>query len=234
MMNGLRKKFFAAVLAMCLVLASAGAVYAHDVPDEDAEGSITITLSYEDEAITDGTFAAYRVGDVTEDDGNYFFTLAEAYADAEVSLDDLEDEALAASLLSYIEANGIEADVVVENADGTVTFSGLQIGLYLIVQTVSCDGYEAISPFLVSVPTYDEAADAYVYDIVATGKMDSLVLTPEEEVEEETPDETLPQTGQLNWPVPFMAAVGLLLILIGKMLRGGARPQEASKNSYAA
>ena len=234
MMNGLRKKFFAAVLAMCLVLASASAVYAHDVPDEDAEGSITITLSYEDEAITDGTFAAYRVGDVTEDDGNYFFTLAEAYADAEVTLDDLEDEALAASLLSYIEAYGIQADAVVENTDGTVIFSGLQIGLYLVVQTVSCDGYEAISPFLVSVPTYDDAADAYVYDIVATGKMDSLTLTPVEEVEEETPDETLPQTGQLNWPVPLMTAVGLLLILIGKMLRGSGEPQGASKSSYAA
>lgn len=32
---------------------------------------------------------------------------------------------------------------------------------------------------------------------------------------------TLPQTGQLNWPVPVLTVAGLLLILVGWYLRSG-------------
>lgn len=38
----------------------------------------------------------------------------------------------------------------------------------------------------------------------------------------------LPQTGQLNWPVPVLAAAGITLLLIGLVLRlhGGGKDNE--------
>ena len=38
---------------------------------------------------------------------------------------------------------------------------------------------------------------------------------PEEIPEEEVPLATLPQTGLLQWPIPVMAAAGLLLVAVG-------------------
>ena len=42
--------------------------------------------------------------------------------------------------------------------------------------------------------------------------------TPTEPVKPKDP--VLPQTGQLNWPVPVMCISGLMLISIGILLRG--------------
>ena len=38
-----------------------------------------------------------------------------------------------------------------------------------------------------------------------------------------TPKPTLPQTGQTNWPIPVLAAAGLVLIVLGWLLRCGER-----------
>ena len=49
--------------------------------------------------------------------------------------------------------------------------------------------------------------------------------TPENPEQPENPDQpgnpTLPQTGQLWWPVPVLVAGGLLLIVIGLLRRRG-------------
>jgi len=36
-----------------------------------------------------------------------------------------------------------------------------------------------------------------------------------------TPKPTLPQTGQLWWPIPILLTAGLVLVLFGVMLRRG-------------
>lgn len=209
------KKLAALFLALALLCALSLTAYAHEVPDESRTGSITVTLAYDGEAVTGGILTAYQVGEIVEDDGNYSFGKTAAMADFDGSYDDLDSESLAAAVAAFVEKNGISAYATKSNTNGTVTFSDLELGLYLIVQTEACDGYDAISPFLVSVPAYEDGA--YVYDVDASPKMGTLTETEPEPTTSTTTTTTttLPQTGQLNWPVPVLAMLGLLLVVLG-------------------
>lgn len=105
----------------------------------------------------------------------------------------------------------------------------LELGLYLVVQTQAAEGYEPVDPFLISLPMQEEGV--YVYEVNATPKMSELVEAAEETAEEttaqtaQTPTSgaTLPQTGQLNWPIPVLVALGLGLFSLGWVLRYGKK-----------
>lgn len=70
---------------------------------------------------------------------------------------------------------------------------------------------------------------SYVYDVNATPKMSVSTAKPSTPDTSTTPSElgtttstsTLPQTGQLKWPIPVMAMLGLILLLCGCFLRSG-------------
>ena len=222
-----------AALALVLVLGMSITAFAQTI-DMDTTGSISLDLAYDDQAVTGGTFALYMVGSVTLEDGNYTFVLTEDFEASGADLTDLESETLAAELLEYALSAGIEPVMEVENESGTVLFSDLSVGLYLVAQTADMDGYESISPFLVSLPQSDE--EGYVYNVSATAKLAGLTAV-EEETEavttvaatEYVTETELPYTGQLTWPVPVLCVAGLVLFLIGFDMRYGRR-----KESYAA
>ena len=92
-----------------------------------------------------------------------------------------------------------------------------------MVQTKAANGYEAVKPFLVSVPMNENGT--YAYDVDATPKMSTLTETEPTHSTPTTPttsvEPTLPQTGQLSWPVPVLAMFGLLLFSIGWAPRFG-------------
>ena len=97
--------------------------------------------------------------------------------------------------------------------NGVVTFDGLELGLYLILQTKTISGFEKITPFLVSVPLWDK--DHYLYEISVSEKFElKKTLSTLDK-----PGPTLPQTGQVNWPVPVLLTLGLVLIVSGATLR---------------
>ena len=48
--------------------------------------------------------------------------------------------------------------------EGNVIFENLPVGLYLLIQTEAAEGYNAVSPFLVSVPLQDGAGWIYNVD----------------------------------------------------------------------
>lgn len=238
------KKIILLVLAAVMVcMAGVPSLAAVDVPDPDRTGRITVTMQDPDtEApVTGGTLTLYQVGDVAEDNGDYLFQLTDTFSGSGFSLEDLESAELAAGLVKYAQANHLAGVTVSLEKDGTASFTDLKLGLYLLVQNQPAEGYYAVNPFLVAVPAKE--GEAYFYDVNATPKMGQLVKAPEETKTEETkpeeqpdvppvtpvPAPTLPQTGQLNWPVPVLAILGLLLFAIGWVLRvTGER-----KNSYA-
>lgn len=223
-----------AVLAMTLLLCCVFTVsaYAHEVPDMSEVGSISAKMLYENEAVGGGTLTLYRVGEVYADDGNYIFVLSDAFADSGVSLEDITDSELAYELADYANENALEGETIEIGEDGSWTASDLVLGLYLVVQYEAAEGFEVISPFLVSVPTYDEDAEIYIYDVSAEPKLGTLTeATPEPTAAPTVPktSTTLPQTGQLNWPVPVLAIAGLTLFIVGWGLHSKDR-----SNSYAA
>lgn len=199
---------------LCLVLLCAVMVpsWAHEVPDLKKTGSITLTLQYDGKALSGGSFALYRVGTVTEQDGNYSFTTAgTSFSSFSGSLDKL-DAALAQKLKDYADSQKLQPVASARNSGGKAVFSMVTPGLYLVVQTQRCTGYELLSPFLVSVPMNEDGH--YRYDIDASGKFKP---TPKSDTPDKpnTPGSNLPQTGQLNWPVPVLAGAGLVLFALG-------------------
>lgn len=221
------RKLPALCLAVCLAVAMSMTAYAHETPDMSRTGTISFTMLYGETAVPGGSLTLYRVGEICEDDGNYSFALTDGFTDSGVSLDDLSSAALASELASYVSENRpASVATVTIGSDGKASASGLTLGLYLVVQDIAADGYEPVSPFLVSVPMNEDGS--YIYDVDATPKVSTLTET--EPTKPATPtDPTLPQTGQLNWPVPVMAALGLCLLLLGFALRCGRKgmPYEA-------
>lgn len=222
------------ILTMVVLMTAAGSVaaMAHTIPDLTKNGSISITFQDPDslKPVTDGSITMYQVGDVKIDDGNCFFALTENFSASRLPLNDLEYNELAVKLFSYAQSNKIYGNTLSIDNNGITVFSKLKPGLYLFAQNKATKGYNTVNPFLVSLPAFENGE--YVYNIDATPKMEPLTVAPEDPTKPQdpanpqypmdpatpggqTPTDKLPQTGQLNWPVPVLALLGLLSFAIG-------------------
>lgn len=215
-----------AVLAACLGCPNAEAQEAAGpgTVDMGRRGSIRLTMTCDGAAVPGGLLALYQVADVVPYDGGHRFELTEAFAASGVALDavSVADPQTAQALASYAGERGLAGDVRAVSADGTLVYSDLAPGLYLLVQAQPAEGFLSVEPFLVSVPLLKDGA--YRYDVDATPKV-SVEAAPGP-AEPPTPpakpdDGRLPQTGQLAWPVPVLVAAGLVLFAVGWALRSG-------------
>lgn len=236
----IQKRLSALLLMLLLCCTMAVTAYAHEIPDMSKTGAISVAMTYNGEAVAGGTLTLYQVGEIRESDGNYNFVLTGDFTESGISLEDISSSGLVKSLENYINANDLDGDASVQiGNNGIANVQGLTLGLYLVTQTEAADGYETIVPFLVSVPMNEDGI--YVYDVNATPKLSTLMETepaptvpatetePMPTVPVTPPKPTLPQTGQLNWPVPVLAALGLCLFLAGWVLRYGKK-----ENPYGA
>lgn len=210
------------LLVLLLALETLPAYAADEWIDLDAKGSITLTLRDEKkQAVGGGEVAIYQVATVAVDDGNLSFQYTNGFENCGIKLGDLNDSSLAGKLQAKLSKTASYVAKTV-GKDGKVTFSDLHLGLYLVVQTKPATGYNAVSSFLVSVPMQENGT--YIYSVDASPKMElaKKVNTPDKP-KAETPKPpktgTLPQTGQLDWPIPILAVAGLLLFALGWQLR---------------
>ena len=207
------------LVALLLCLLSVTAL-ADEALNLDETGSIRVILRDTEtkEEVSGGTLTLYPVGKVAEENGNLFFRAAGDFSDCGLALDDVESEELAAALAEHVKdhAEGTRKPV----PEGGVVFDHLEPGLYLIVQEEAVPGYDRINPFLVTVPILEDGV--YKYDVDATPKT-SIHKTEEQPPAKPPIDSSLPQTGQLNWPVPVLTVVGLLLFTAGWVLCFGRR-----------
>ena len=220
----MKKRILAALIA--LVLLGTLTVTAQEVPDLTKNGTITLELDWNGEPLNGGSLTMYRVGDIVENDGNYSFACVAAIGS--VSLDDLNDPELAVALSEAAISAGLEA-ITVPIADGTARFTDVAPGLYVVVQDEATEGFAQLSPFLLSMPRFQDGR--YVTDITASPKVP--LETEPTEPRPTTPtgptDPKLPQTGQLNWPVPMLAVAGLALFVAGWILRFGRKKENYEK-----
>lgn len=203
------KRMFSFLIALVLLCAMSMSVSAHEVPNLEELGSITFIVDYENEPVDGGSLTLYRVGDIVENNGDYSFALIEKLDDEKTALDNLEDPQLARDLavkVAEAELKGITEPV----KEGEAVFAEVEPGLYVVVQNEAAEGFEKMSPFVISMPKFENGT--YVTDIKAEPKP-SLEKAPEKP--EKPQDPTLPQTGQLNWPVPVLAVGGVMLFALG-------------------
>lgn len=213
------KQVFAVILIFSLLCMISLTAYAHEAPDMTQSGSVFVSMTYEGKAVPGGVLTFYQVGDVFEDDGNYSFVLTDDFVKSGVSLEDISSPELAEALAEYVSSNGLNGTAEKIDDKGTLTADGLTLGLYLVVQTQPAEGYNPVDPFLVSMPMNDDGV--YIYDLDAAPKLSAIteaLATPGK-----PSDSKLPQTGQLNWPIPALTAGGLLMFAIGWALCSGKR-----------
>ena len=207
------------MLILVLVCAAAAPVNAHEVPDGTRLGSISISMDHQGEPVPGGSLTLYRVADVVSQDGDYLFAYTADFAGCAIPVTELSAAELPRNLADIAEANGLRGITVTIDGEGKAAFEDLELGLYLLVQQEAAPGYRRVNPFLVSVPQND--GGHYIYDVTTAPKN---LPGPEPEPTEPTPPPTdpdtpdgpdLPQTGQLNWPVPVLAVLGMLLVAAG-------------------
>ena len=207
------QRLFIVVLVMLFAAGISVPAFAERGIDLQRKGSITMSCTYEGSPVQGGDLGLYCVAGVEEEDGSYYFRLRSDLLGGErLDQSGLDDPDLAARLASA-PALGDPDQTAVFDQQGLVVFSDLEPGLYLLMQSNAAEGYEKMLPVLVSLPWYDSAKETYIYDIDATVKPEV-----ERTAEPTPPPGDLPQTGQLNWPVPVLAAAGMMLLILGIML----------------
>lgn len=215
---------------------------AEEFPDLGRNGSISVTMkdTQTGQIVPGGSIMLIQVADAVKEDADYRFQYTAEFDGCRFRLDEIQSEELAVNLAEYADKKGITGTVREIASDGTVSFGNLQTGLYLLVQQTAAQGYNAVTPFLVSVPMQAADGSGWVYDVDAGPKVElTKTQTPDNPDDPNNPDnpndpnkpdtpgskpytpiiERLPQTGQLNWPIPVMTIAGLLLLALGWKMR---------------
>ncbi len=230
------KKITVLLIVLVMMFQMTMELCAQESPDTNRSGSITFSMNYDQKPMEGGKLTIYRVGAIVKRAGQFHFALLGSLGDSEVSLDNLNDAKLAEKLAELVGERALEGERA-SITNGKAVFRNLKPGLYLVTQKNkdTTEGFYPINPFLISLPMWD--GEQYVYDL--SGEPKNLPQhkpeepgdpeepeepeDPGEPEEPDVPEETLPQTGQLNWPIPLMASSGALLFVIGCRLYWGKK-----------
>lgn len=205
--------------ALALVVCLAAPAGAQEMLDLERKGSITVNMVFQGERVPGGSLGLYRVGDIAERNGSYFFQLNEDFQGSGADVSDPTKAETAKTLEEYAKKSGAEKTMRIVREDGTVVFQELEPGLYLVCQEKPAKGFNPIVPFLISVPMNESGY--YVYEVDASPKV-ALTPAPTEPPTKPTyPD--IPQTGQRVWPVGALGALGLALFGFGLLAAGKRR-----------
>ena len=199
---------------------------AEDLPNLDKTGSISVTLldKKNQKTVGGGEMTLYQVASAKAEDGSFGYEYVNGFEECGIQLNNLADSELAGKLESKLSdsAKGITKNI---DTNGNVKYTNLSTGLYLLIQTKESTGYSKVKSFLVSVPLKE--GGVWIYDVDATPKVGTITSTQPNVPK--TPNTysniggKLPQTGQLDWPIPVLSIAGMLLFSIGWMLRKGAK-----------
>ena len=217
----MRKTLSALLTAALLCIGIILPVQAWELPDPTRSGSITIAMSYDGQALNSGALDIRQVGTLAITDGSDQFVLLEELGMEDPLPEDWTDPALAKSLAELADEKRFYA-LTARIQDGKVSLTNLKPGLYLVTQAPgdACEGFDPIQPFLISLPQWMNGT--YTYDLTASPKvpLSPKPVTPNPPATPSKPtDSTLPQTGQLNWPVPMMIMLGLSFFIAGWLMR---------------
>ena len=186
-------------LAVCCALPALAAPAASANIDLNRTGTIEVTLydHQNDVPLRGGQLTVYKVADVARTNGDLRFVYTADFAGCGIALGDLTDSTLAAQLEAKLPA-GAQGTTRTVSEEGTAAFTKLPLGLYLVVQTETSKGYEAVNSFLVSLPMADESG--WLYTVDASPKVGSPTgeyppqepdtpTTPEKPDKPATPDQ---------------------------------------------
>lgn len=231
---------FGGVTAMASSGSQSGGSAVQQIDPDRTDGSISLNMEYKEDgqkkSMQGGSVSLYTVASVKVEDGYQFDVSAGKFAGIAaadeipgMTSEDLDqgNEDLADRLAAAVESSdGITEDITVQIENGKASFMGLKPGLYLIIQSKAADNGLTINPFLISIPDAKGS-----YQIVADPKTSLPTTTPDQPKPSKPAQKTkpaglgktIPQTGQLWWPVPFAAGAGVILLVAGGFMRRRAK-----------
>lgn len=144
-------------------------------PDLTKKGSVSVTMvdKSANSAVGGGEMTLHHVAGIAREDWNDSYSYTEAFAECTLPLDEPESGELARGIADFAAQEGIAGTTKEIGDDGVVTFENLEVGLYLLTQTKAASGYEAVAPFLVSVPI--SINGELSYDVNATPKTSGVI-----------------------------------------------------------
>ncbi len=198
--------------------------FAKELPDLNSKGTLTISMEKEGKAVPGGEFEIYRIANAAVSNGCLKYVLANDFKDCGISFDNPESDKFASKLEKYIKSNKISGIRKTVDNDGIAKFGKLGAGMYFVMQNEAAKGYDKANSFTVSLPDYEDGK--YNYTVKANPKFSfssSKNKTTPTTIKPSKPTEPkLPQTGQLNLPIPILTASGLCMFVVGLVIRCGA------------
>ena len=210
------KKRIVLLILPALILGMCCHVLADEQLDLNKKASVTFVMEFDGVPLDGGGLTLYQVGQMDTDGKG--FSLVEPLLQDGPSLEDLQAAGFGKTLYELAAACGLQS-VIAAVSNGQAVAAELNTGLYVVGQNPGDEtpGYAPIDPFLIALPQWQNGS--YVYDLTAAPKV-PLVPAPTDPTDPTQPTEPenppdIPQTGQLNWPIPLMAVLGLAVFVLG-------------------
>lgn len=180
------------------------------------------------DSVPGGTLTLYKVADIVKTDTGYELQALPAFAgevtnerlNEQLSHHDLDvNHHLSRMLMDYAQKQNLPGETETVPDNGTVDFAtkghDISLGLWLVTQPEAAPGYEAMPPFLISLPmaiySGDSDVPVYEYDVVATPKSDPKKLEdPKKPPKDDTPKK--PNRTPTSTDTGWMQYTGLLLL----------------------
>lgn len=218
----LRKlKLFISCVVLTLTIAAAAVgtavpAYATETLDLTKKGSITINVTYNGKAVSGGEVGLIKVADLVETEDTLDYKCTSTFKGCEDALREMDPLTIGSTLMKKV-TSSTKKNTKTINSKGQAVYSGLTPGVYLVVQTKAADGYKSFDPIVIELPIPEDTG--WNYDVDASPKLEVEKSTTTQATTTTPPPKKLPQTGQLNWPIPVLATAGAILIVLGLAFR---------------
>lgn len=180
-------------------------------------GELTVALkSQENEALVNAKVQIYQIAKISDTGVIFKYELLEELIPSGVSSSQLQNIQSAKILAEYIRKQNLSLIWKETDESGTVTFEGLDLGIYLVLQgdqSGENNTNEIFNPYLVSIPVMNTDAHEWEYQVITYPKIQ--LEQSSSDYNSEASDSKLPQTGVIKWPIPILSVAGMGLYTIG-------------------
>ncbi len=212
------RKLLLCISALLLTVLLLGTSVFAEEYDPSAKGSFSLTLVQKDQDGNETSFpgvgiSLYKVGDTVYDTGAITFTIDESFASANLDMSQQysasEWAQKAQDLASLVKDSSLTPVSKLTDGNGSLSFTDLEQGVYLLVQNNMEDKY-TVAPMLLTLPYYEN--EEWNLEVTAFPKL-SLVPTQAPTPKPNTPVDTGDTSSLFPWQAAFLAAcAGALLI----------------------
>lgn len=211
------------------------------------QNSLTLEVVYHpdkdsSQAVGGGVFSVYKVADLIDKEAVFRYTAASAFGNLGIDFQHMtagKSKEAAAQLATVVQSKQLNAlAVATADASGRVSFTELEDGMYLILQTDStgeAKDYQSLEPFLLMIPQPVQREGGIIWqkDVVAYPKAELLKKPtfppsppqPPGPQPPQPPRPHNPSTGERSWLylVPLAAVSAMVIVIIIVRMRKDKR-----------